>query len=186
MWFFQVRLICNDGTRYTKDIDIVRKCACTKKCYWLSHAADHNSNAHFLDAKDEEERAKLEADQPQQAAMTGSSHILNLQPQNPPKPDNKPYRLTFFVENQTEEGARQMELQMTDFSDSKTFYDEVLLKSYDNSLRETKHQHDNSCLLSAFFYFVTITMVAYLIILWVRQRLHIQMELLHWWWIVFL
>ncbi|KAK5650601.1 hypothetical protein RI129_001630 [Pyrocoelia pectoralis] len=29
----KVRLICNDGTRYTKDIDIVRKCACTKKCY---------------------------------------------------------------------------------------------------------------------------------------------------------
>ena len=32
----KVRLICNDGTRYTKDVDIVRKCACTKKCYWLS------------------------------------------------------------------------------------------------------------------------------------------------------
>ncbi|XP_049820372.1 protein slit isoform X3 [Aethina tumida] len=29
----KVRLICTDGTRYTKDIDIVRKCACTKKCY---------------------------------------------------------------------------------------------------------------------------------------------------------
>lgn len=29
----KVRLICADGTRYTKDIDIVRKCACTKKCY---------------------------------------------------------------------------------------------------------------------------------------------------------
>ncbi|KAJ8920493.1 hypothetical protein NQ315_005362, partial [Exocentrus adspersus] len=29
----KVRLICNDGTRYTKDIDIVRKCACMKKCY---------------------------------------------------------------------------------------------------------------------------------------------------------
>ncbi|XP_014246205.1 protein slit isoform X2 [Cimex lectularius] len=29
----KVRLICQNGTRYTKDIDIVRKCACTKKCY---------------------------------------------------------------------------------------------------------------------------------------------------------
>ncbi|KAK9745235.1 Leucine rich repeat [Popillia japonica] len=29
----KVRLICSDGTRYTKDIDIVRKCSCTKKCY---------------------------------------------------------------------------------------------------------------------------------------------------------
>lgn len=39
-----MRLICTDGTRYTKDIDIVRKCACTKKCYWLEDAANHNSN----------------------------------------------------------------------------------------------------------------------------------------------
>lgn len=29
----KVRLICNDGTRYTAEVDIVRKCACTKKCY---------------------------------------------------------------------------------------------------------------------------------------------------------
>ncbi|VEN56714.1 unnamed protein product, partial [Callosobruchus maculatus] len=29
----KVRLICPDGTRFTKDVDIVRKCACTKKCY---------------------------------------------------------------------------------------------------------------------------------------------------------
>ncbi|XP_048524192.1 protein slit isoform X2 [Dendroctonus ponderosae] len=29
----KVRLICSDGTRYTRDIDVVRKCACTKKCY---------------------------------------------------------------------------------------------------------------------------------------------------------
>ncbi|CAH1393719.1 unnamed protein product [Nezara viridula] len=29
----KVRLICQNGRRYTKDIDIVRKCACAKKCY---------------------------------------------------------------------------------------------------------------------------------------------------------
>ncbi|XP_047039037.1 protein slit [Helicoverpa zea] len=28
----KIRLICSDGTRYTKDIEIVRKCACGKKC----------------------------------------------------------------------------------------------------------------------------------------------------------
>ncbi|KAJ0170078.1 hypothetical protein K1T71_014684 [Dendrolimus kikuchii] len=28
----KIRLICTDGTRYTKDIEIVRKCACGKKC----------------------------------------------------------------------------------------------------------------------------------------------------------
>ncbi|XP_060527309.1 protein slit isoform X2 [Cylas formicarius] len=29
----KVRLICSDGTRYTKDVDVVRRCACTRKCY---------------------------------------------------------------------------------------------------------------------------------------------------------
>ncbi|XP_015606545.1 protein slit isoform X1 [Cephus cinctus] len=29
----KVRLMCNDGTRYTKDVDLVRKCTCTRKCY---------------------------------------------------------------------------------------------------------------------------------------------------------
>ncbi|XP_068626115.1 protein slit [Battus philenor] len=28
----KIRLICDDGTRYTKEIEIVRKCACAKKC----------------------------------------------------------------------------------------------------------------------------------------------------------
>ncbi|XP_038221129.1 protein slit isoform X1 [Zerene cesonia] len=28
----KIRLVCADGTRYTKDIEIVRKCACGKKC----------------------------------------------------------------------------------------------------------------------------------------------------------
>jgi len=42
----KVRLICNDGTRYTKDVDIVRKCACTKKCYWLSGPSYYNTLQH--------------------------------------------------------------------------------------------------------------------------------------------
>ncbi|XP_051157460.1 protein slit isoform X1 [Leptopilina boulardi] len=29
----KIRLICNDGTRYTKDVDLVRKCTCSRKCY---------------------------------------------------------------------------------------------------------------------------------------------------------
>ncbi|RVE42089.1 hypothetical protein evm_013257 [Chilo suppressalis] len=28
----KIRLVCPDGTRYTKEIEIVRKCACGKKC----------------------------------------------------------------------------------------------------------------------------------------------------------
>ncbi|KAG8040083.1 hypothetical protein G9C98_001199 [Cotesia typhae] len=29
----KVRLICTDGKRYTKDVDLIRKCTCTRKCY---------------------------------------------------------------------------------------------------------------------------------------------------------
>ncbi|XP_065344323.1 protein slit [Cloeon dipterum] len=29
----KVRLICNDGTRYMRDVDMVRKCGCSKKCF---------------------------------------------------------------------------------------------------------------------------------------------------------
>ena len=29
----RVRLICNDGTSYTKEVEIIKKCACSKKCY---------------------------------------------------------------------------------------------------------------------------------------------------------
>lgn len=28
----RLKLICNDGTRYTKEIEIVRKCGCSRKC----------------------------------------------------------------------------------------------------------------------------------------------------------
>ena len=30
----KVRLICNDGTSYTKEIEVIRKCQCTRRCYW--------------------------------------------------------------------------------------------------------------------------------------------------------
>nr|XP_027218511.1 protein slit-like [Penaeus vannamei] len=29
----KVRLICNDGTSYTKEIEIIRKCRCSRRCY---------------------------------------------------------------------------------------------------------------------------------------------------------
>lgn len=29
----QVRLICNDGTSYKKEIEIIRKCRCRRRCY---------------------------------------------------------------------------------------------------------------------------------------------------------
>lgn len=42
----KVRLVCGNGSQYTKDIEIVRKCACTKKCYWLPGPSKLNAVPH--------------------------------------------------------------------------------------------------------------------------------------------
>ncbi|XP_077290242.1 slit guidance ligand [Arctopsyche grandis] len=36
----KVRLVCSDGTRYTKDVDVVRKCACSRKCSRSGHGSN--------------------------------------------------------------------------------------------------------------------------------------------------
>lgn len=36
-------MICSNGNKYVKNLDIVRKCGCTKKCYWLQDAATPDS-----------------------------------------------------------------------------------------------------------------------------------------------
>lgn len=122
---------------------------------------------------------------PQHAAMTDdlNNHILNLKPSVPPSPMNEPYKLTFVVENETD-GPRQ--LQMTEFTDDDD--DDVVVESFETPSLEhaqiaklARGRHDSNCILSAFLYFITITTFAYLFILWVRQRMHVQMELMHWW-----
>lgn len=136
----------------------------------------------------------VESDQlkPQHAAMTDDLNILNLKPSVAPSPQNEPYKLTFIVENETNDDVKHMELQLTDFTSShdkqayNNFYNDVL-ESYETPLLENARlsnvhsTHDSYCILSAFLYFITITTFAYLVILWIRQKMHVQMEQMHWW-----
>lgn len=167
--------MCNDGTRYTKDIDIVRKCACTKKCYWLTEVAIHNSNTpshlHIETAHHEPQHAAMTDDQPDQ-------HVLNLKPSVPPSPDNEPYKLTFIVENETKESP--VEVTQFIYPSNQAYGSDQTTDG--SSVYKTHHApHDSYCLLSAFLYFITITTFAYLVILWIRQKMHMQMEMMQWW-----
>lgn len=140
---FQVRLICNDGTRYTKDVDIVRKCACTKKCYWLTNATTHNSNS-------------------QTENLTDLSSKVLASPQTQ---DSEPVKLTFFIPEKENNSKNNQQL----------YY-------YSDQYQSIKNdKHDTYCILSAFLYFTTITSFTYLVVIWIKQRMHVQMEVLHWW-----
>lgn len=143
MYFFQVRLICNDGTRYTKDVDIVRKCACTKKCYWLTHAAVHTSDTGATDLPWE---------------MASPQAVIS-----------PPVKLTFFIpENASNDQP------------SDVFY---YPDQYNSAKNDKNRNHDSYCIISAFLYFTTITSFTYLLVIWIKQKMHIQMEVLHWWWL---
>lgn len=111
-----------------------------------------------------------------------NKNILNLKPSIPPNPNNEPYKLTFMVENDTN-GPKQ--LQMTDFTETN---DDFVVESYETPLIEeakiaklARNRHDTHCILSAFLYFITITTFAYLFILWIKQKMHVQMQLMNWW-----
>lgn len=121
-----------------------------------------------------------------------NQHILNLKPSIVPQPQHEPYKLTFFVENETDNNARH--LQLTDFTESQShrqtfsnYYDDVIVESYDSPVDKTKISrygrvgHESYCVLSALLYFVTVTAFVYLAILWIKQRMYIRMEQMHWW-----
>jgi hypothetical protein len=90
-------------------------------------------------------------------------------------------KLTFYVENDT---TKQQHQQLVD-SDRSNYYDDVVVESYESPIDKGYHMrhtpHDTYCILSAFLYFITITTFAYLFVLWIRQKMHVQMELMHWW-----
>lgn len=210
---FQVRLICNDGTRYTKDVDIVRKCACTKKCYWLTNAAIHNSNTQplepstaniengaealfdyddltqiqtsilpNLDLDDSNKRILDSARRPATQTQTQTQINNNQQQQQ------EPLKLTFFVndeENNTHDKHLNDASNIENDSHSSRYY----YPDFDENNPDVKvaklarnSHHDPTCLLSAFLYFTTITSFTYLVIIWIKQRMHVQMAVLHWWW----
>lgn len=95
-------------------------------------------------------------------------------------PQNEPYKLTFFVENETKD-TKQMHLdQPIEYKK----YDDVVIGSYDENgskyLQNSSHE-PTYCFLSAFLYFITITTFAYLAVLWIKQKVHVQIEQMHWW-----
>lgn len=136
----------------------------------------------------------MHAEEPQHAAMTVevNQHILNSKPSASPPTRNEPYKLTFFVENETNVQHQRLMPSMDSRSHPKqpynNYYDDVVVESYEtpeilnNKLVQTKRdRHESYCILSAFLYFVTITTFTYLVVLWIKQRMHMHMELMHWW-----
>lgn len=120
-----------------------------------------------------------------------NKNILNLKPPVPPSPNNEPYKLTFTIDNDTNNGPKQLH-QLTDFTETNvnSYYDDdVVVESYETPLIEhtklaklaARNRHDTHCILSAFLYFITITTFAYLFILWIKQKMHVQMQLMNWW-----
>lgn len=206
----QVRLICNDGTRYTKDVDIVRKCACTKKCYWLTDAAIHNSNTQPLEPAtvDNQYSDTIERDRDltsrtrQQQQQTDIMRNLDDSSQRVLQPvrvssahaDNKqPLKLTFFVSDEENDTDKHLnDASSVDSSHhasnahhpSRYYFPDRDENNPDVRVAKLARDvhHDSYCLLSAFLYFTTITSFTYLLVIWIKQKMHIQMEVLHWWW----
>lgn len=97
-----------------------------------------------------------------------------------PTPKDEPYKLTFLLENDTK-NVKQMQL-----SDA-GYYDDVVVNGFQNGDGSMSRYSQNVvhepayCVLSAFLYFVTITTFAYLAMLWIKQKMHVQIEQLNWW-----
>lgn len=201
-----MRLICNDGTRYTKDVDIVRKCACTKKCYWLIQAAVHNSNTQSPEAPTVEDTftenhdlnlnpeanfiSNLDASS-QRILQSARRHSQNSQNQKSNTNNNQPLKLTFFVgddDNTTYEKHLNDASNVENDSESSNrfYYPDETIDSVSADVKVAKLSrnihHDPYCVLSAFLYFTTITSFTYLVIIWIKQRMHVQMTVLQWWW----
>ncbi|KAI4457822.1 slit [Holotrichia oblita] len=132
--------------------------------------------------------------EPQHAAMTVevNQHILNFKPSASTPTRNEPYKLTFYVENDTY--TKQQPQHHIDSRNHvkqqsyNNYYDEVVMESYESPemysnkvAQAQRSKHESYCILSAFLYFVTITTFTYLVVLWIKQRMHMHMEVLHWW-----
>lgn len=118
-----------------------------------------------------------------------SQNILNLKPAVKPSPQNEPYKLTFFVENDTT-SIREMQVgdqpQYNNDKDTDISYDDIVVENYNRPVKMSKYSqsvtHEPSyCVLSAFLYIVTITTFSYLMMLWIKQKMYVQIEQLHWW-----
>lgn len=108
----------------------------------------------------------------------------NAPPTTTTTTENQPYKLTFFIENDDSKG-----LQLTNFDGHlkpEQYYDDLVVESYENpSSDRTRHprhvSHKTDCILSGFVYFMAITTVVYLAIMWTKRQMHIRLERFEWW-----
>ncbi|CAG9857919.1 unnamed protein product [Phyllotreta striolata] len=76
-----------------------------------------------------------------------------------------------------------------DSPDGEREYDGLVVQSYNSAFDQDKIaryekipvEHVPGCMLSAFLYFITITTFVYLTVLWIKQRMHVQVEQMQWW-----
>lgn len=111
-----------------------------------------------------------------------NQNTFNLRTPITPAPRNEPYKLTFFVED----SEIEQKMEMTDFTESHS-----INSKYTSYYHNGKHRHAFSpfslsadhvvCVMSAFLYFITITTCVYLIIVWIKHKMHVQMELMDLW-----
>lgn len=90
--------------------------------------------------------------------------------------------------------ARPLHQQLTDsVNDYDVDYDDAnnggkLFNTNNNGRRRinmktnnNNTKHEAYCILSAFLYFITITTFVYLFIMWIKQRMYVQVEQMQWW-----
>ncbi|KAL1509640.1 hypothetical protein ABEB36_004347 [Hypothenemus hampei] len=79
-------------------------------------------------------------------------------------------KLTFIVPNATDGGSSDLVVQHMDESEFENAKkDKIIL------------YHDKQCLISAFLYFTIITSFVYLAILWIKQRMYVQLDQFQLW-----
>ncbi|ENN82013.1 hypothetical protein YQE_01588, partial [Dendroctonus ponderosae] len=172
----KVRLICSDGTRYTRDIDVVRKCALPSKAF----EAEHTQNIYgFAPEVTNEADLYPLSNQP----ALSPSYLTQTAP-NDAEPRTAPVvqksdaqavegvKLTFLVPNETESGEHLNGLVVQHIDESE----------FEHAKKERfVLYHDKQCLLSAFLYFTTITSFVYLALIWIKQRMHVHLDQFQLW-----
>ncbi|CAG9832668.1 unnamed protein product [Diabrotica balteata] len=151
-----VRLICNDGTRYTKDIDIVP----TPQTETLYVDDEENQPVHAPMTQDFEPEPAT--NQPYKLTFyydneKNQNNVKNIQNDAPLDPQKDYDGLVVQSYDSSFEGKKAARY-------AKDF-----------------NEHGTGCMLSAFLYFVTITSFVYLAILWIKQRMHMHVEQMQWW-----
>lgn len=117
----KVRMVCSNNTKYVKNLDIVRKCGCTKKCYWLKDAATHTQTSdETVVEEDREEKQVVIEDVTKKIKEEGEATVtLNLNSNHEYADDSNSYSdlddIVSDEENKNEEPS---------YDDEYNFYEE--------------------------------------------------------------